>query len=188
MQSLCYRDTFKNGQIDLEGIIAKAAEYRMDGIDIHWAHFASTDDEYLEHIRRLCLEAGLHICYIGISNNFLKTGAEWEEQIEMVKGWIDVADRMGIQMVRVFGGWIPEGDTEEDAWPRLVDATKQVTAGCRSCSRDRTSWTSRPPCRWQTRSCATCSRSTRCRNCVDKTLDADALVQGERYVRRIRPL
>ena len=132
LQSLCYRDTFKEGKIDLEGIIAKAAEYRMDGIDIHWAHFASTDDDYLEHIRLLCLKAGLHICYIGISNNFLKTGAEWEEQIEMVKGWIDVADRMGIQMVRLFGGWISQGESEEDAWPRLIDATKQVTAYGRS--------------------------------------------------------
>ncbi len=132
LQSLSYRDTFKEGKIDLEGIIGKAAEYRMDGIDLHWAHFASTDDDYLEHIRRLCLKAGLHMCYIGISNNFLKTGAEWEEQIEMAKGWIDVAERMGIQMVRLFGGWIPEGESEEDAWPRLVDATKQVTAYGRS--------------------------------------------------------
>ena len=132
LQSLSYRDTFKEGKIDLEGIIAKAAEYRMDGIDIHWAHFASTDNDCLQHTRLLCLRAGLHICYIGISNNFLKVGAEWEEQIEMVKGWIDVANRMGIQMVRLFGGWISQGESEEDAWPRLIDATKQVTVYGRS--------------------------------------------------------
>jgi sugar phosphate isomerase/epimerase len=72
------------------------------------------------------------MCYIGISNNFLKTGAEYDEQIQLVKDWIDVAARMGIQMVRVFGGWLPEDETEEDAWPRLLAATKEVTAYGRS--------------------------------------------------------
>ena len=99
LQSLCYRDTFKAGEIDLEGIIDKAYEYKMDGVDIHWAHFAATDDYYLEHIRHLCLAKGLHIPYIGISNNFLQTGDEYDAQIENCKKWIDVAQRMGIPMV-----------------------------------------------------------------------------------------
>ena len=30
---------------------------------------------------------------------------------------------MGIQMVRSFGGWVPEGETEESVWPRIVSAT-----------------------------------------------------------------
>ena len=46
LQSLSYRDTFNDGKIDLEGIIEKAAEFKMDGVDLHFKHFASTDDEY----------------------------------------------------------------------------------------------------------------------------------------------
>ena len=34
LQSLSYRDTFNSGEIDLVGIIEKAAEYRLDGIDV----------------------------------------------------------------------------------------------------------------------------------------------------------
>jgi sugar phosphate isomerase/epimerase len=132
LQSLSYRDTFKAGEIDLEGIIDKAYEYKMDGVDIHFAHFASTDDDYLEHIRHLCLARGLHIPYIGISNNFLQTGDDYEAQIENCKKWIDVAARMGIPMVRLFGGWLNEGQTEEDAWPQLVKATNTVVAHGRS--------------------------------------------------------
>jgi hypothetical protein len=39
LQSLSYRDTFNAGRIDLEGIINKAAEMRMDGVDLHYGHF-----------------------------------------------------------------------------------------------------------------------------------------------------
>ena len=127
LQSLCYRDTFNAGDIDLFGMIDKAKEYRLDGIDIHFAHFASSDRDYLEEVRMATLRAGLHICYIGVSNNFGMTGDEQRAQIDDMKKWIDVADTMGIQMVRSFGGWIAEGETEETVWPRIVSATKEVS-------------------------------------------------------------
>ncbi len=126
LQSLCYRDTFNRGDIDLFGMIDKAYEYRLDGIDIHFAHFASTSREYLEQVRMACHERGLHICYIGVSNNFGMVGEAQREQIDNMKKWIDVAATMGIQMVRSFGGWIPEDETEESVWPRIVGATSEV--------------------------------------------------------------
>ena len=126
LQSLCYRDTFNAGEIDLFGMIDKAKEYRLDGIDIHFQHFASTDRDYLEDVRMACLKSGLHMCYIGVSNNFGMEGDAQRAQIENMKKWIDVAAKMGIQMVRSFGGWVPEGETEETVWPRIVSATKEV--------------------------------------------------------------
>ena len=126
LQSLCYRDTFNAGDIDLFGMIDKAKEYRLDGIDIHFQHFASTDRDYLEDVRMACLKSGLHMCYIGVSNNFGMESDAQRAQIENMKKWIDVAAKMGIQMVRSFGGWVPEGETEETVWPRIVSATKEV--------------------------------------------------------------
>ena len=108
------------------GIIEKAAEYQMDGVDLHFAHFASTDREYLEEVKQACLKHGLHMCYIGVSNNFGKTGDDLREQINLMKKWIDVASRMGIPMIRAFGSWLPEGESEQSAWPRLVASTKEV--------------------------------------------------------------
>ena len=126
LQSLCYRDTFNAGKITMLEIIDKAAEYRMDGVDLHFTHFASIDDDYLEEVKQACLKRGLHMCYIGVSNNFGKTGAELREQIDLMKKWIDVAARMGIPMVRAFGSWVPDGESDESAWPRLVESTKEV--------------------------------------------------------------
>lgn len=127
LQSLSYRDTFNDGKIDLVGIIEKAAEYRLDGVDLHFTHFASTERDYIEELRHLTLKRGLHICYIGISNNFGMKGDELRAQVETYKKWIDVAALMGVQMVRAFGAWVPEDETPEQVWPRLVDATKEVT-------------------------------------------------------------
>jgi sugar phosphate isomerase/epimerase len=132
LQSLCYRDTFKAGKVDLLGIIDRAAALRLDGVDLHFGHFASTDRTYLEDLRLRCLRRGLHICYIGVSNDFGKQGAELEAQVALVKKWVDVAARMGVPMVRVFGAWIPEGETEETVWPRLTEATRTATSYARS--------------------------------------------------------
>ena len=126
MQSLSYRDTFNAGKITLLEIIDKAAEYQMDGVDLHFTHFASTDDDYLEEVKQACLKRGLHMCYIGVSNDFGKTGDDLREQIDLMKKWIDVAAKMGIPMVRAFGSWLAEGESEEDAWPRLVESSKEV--------------------------------------------------------------
>ncbi len=126
LQSLSYRDTFNDGKIDLVGIIEKAAEYRMDGVDLHFGHFASTERDYLEELRHLTLKRGLHICYIGISNNFGLEGEALREQVANYKKWIDVAAQMGVQMVRAFGAWVPEDETSEQVWPRLAVATKEV--------------------------------------------------------------
>lgn len=126
LQSLSYRDTFNAGKITLLEIIDKAAEYQMDGVDLHYTHFASTGDDYLEEIKQASLKHGLHMCYIGVSNNFGKIGDELREQIDLMKKWIDVAAKMGIPMVRAFGSFLPEGESEEEAWPRLVESTKEV--------------------------------------------------------------
>ena len=132
LQSLSYRDTALAGKIDLLGIIARAVELRLDGIDLHGGQFESTEPGYLEEIKRAALRGGLLMCYIGASNNFGTLGAELRGQIERVKSWVDVAQAMGVPMVRVFGGWVPDDEDEESVWPRLIDATREATAYARS--------------------------------------------------------
>ncbi|MBI2964916.1 MAG: sugar phosphate isomerase/epimerase, partial [Chloroflexi bacterium] len=132
LQSLCYRDTFKAGKVDLLGIIDRAAALRLDGVDLHFGHFASTEPTYLEDLRLRCLQRGLHICYIGVSNDFGKHGAELDAQVALVKKWVDVAARMGVPMVRVFGAWVPKGETEDTVWPRLTDATRAAASYART--------------------------------------------------------
>ena len=128
LQSLSYRDTFNDLSIDLKGIIHRAADMRMDGVDLHFNHFESTNPKYLEEIRLSCIKFGLQICYIGVNNNFLLPENEIPEQLIMLKKWIDIAEQMRVPMVRVFGGWLGENQTDEDAWPNLVKVTQKTVA------------------------------------------------------------
>ena len=126
LQSLSYRDTFNDGQIDLMGIIESAYELQMDGVDLHFTHFASTDDDYLEEVKQACLRRGLHMCYIGVSNNFGKTGDALRADIEQTKEWTDIAQRMGVPLVRIFAAWLPDDEPEGPVWERMFGAIREV--------------------------------------------------------------
>ena len=126
--SLSYKDQFASGQMDLLRFIDKACELRLDGIDIHTRGFVSEDPAYLRDVRMRCLRRGLAISYIGVSNNFGKTGEELRREVEAVKHWTDVAAFMGVPLVRIFAAWIPKGEPEEQVWARMMPCMKEVAA------------------------------------------------------------
>ena len=126
--SLSYKDQFASGEIDLIRFIDKAYALRLDGIDIHTRAFASIDPDYLRDIRMRCLQRGLAISYIGVSNNFGKPEAELPAVVDDVNHWVDVAASIGVPLVRVFAAWVPKGESEESVWARMMPSMKQVAA------------------------------------------------------------
>jgi len=126
--SLSYKDEFSAGKLDLEGFIERAYQMGLDGIDIHTRALASNDSDYLRSIRMMALKRGIVLSYIGVSSNFGKPQEELDEEVSDAKHWIDVAQFMGIPLVRVFAAWIPAGDTEEAVWARMIPCLKEVAA------------------------------------------------------------
>jgi sugar phosphate isomerase/epimerase len=124
--SLSYKDEFAAGQLTLERFIERAYELGLDGIDIHTRAFASTEPDYLRAIRMQALKRGIALSYIGVSSNFGKPQEQLEGEVATAKEWIDVAASMGIPLVRVFAAWIPEGDTEEAVWARMIPCLQEV--------------------------------------------------------------
>ena len=131
--SLSYKDEFAAGTLDLDGFLDRAREMRLDGVDLHTGSFASGEPDYLRGVRRRALDYGLALSYIGVSSDFGVRGREeLDAQVAAAKHWIDVADFMGIPLVRVFAAWIPEGDTEEATWARMIPCLQEVAAHGRS--------------------------------------------------------
>ncbi len=127
--SLSYKDEFAAGTLDLEGFLDRARQLRLDGVDLHTGSFASEEPDYLRGVRRRAVDHGLALSYIGVSSNFgVLDQEELDGQVEAAKHWIDVAAFMGIPLVRVFAAWIPEGDTEEATWARMIPCLKEVAA------------------------------------------------------------
>ena len=105
--SLSYQREFTAGTLDLERFIDRAHQLRLDGIDLHTHAFASQDPAYLRSIRMRALKKGIALSYIGVSSNFgVPAGEKLDEQVATAKHWIDVAQFMGIPLVRVFAAWM----------------------------------------------------------------------------------
>ena len=124
--SLSYSNAIADGRMDLFDFIDRARELELDGIDIHTRALASEDNAYLRDVRMRCLQRGLAISYLGISNNFGKEAAEISSEIEMVNHWIDVAARMHVPMVRIFAAWEQEDTPTYVTWSRMIYGISQV--------------------------------------------------------------
>lgn len=124
--SLSYQQEFAAAKLDLEGFIERAYQLGLDGIDLHTGAFASTEAAYLRRIRMQALKRGLALSYIGVSSNFGKPAEQLVAEVATAKKWIGVAAQMGIPLVRVFAAWVPEGDTTEAVWARMIPCLKEV--------------------------------------------------------------
>jgi sugar phosphate isomerase/epimerase len=107
--TLSWSQEFAAGNLTLLDMIEECYNLRLDGVSPAQPHFASTDDEYLEEVKQAAVRRGLHMDYIGVSTNHAQLGEDRQANIDNLKKWIDVAAKMGIPMVRTFGGWLREG-------------------------------------------------------------------------------
>ncbi|GIX07666.1 MAG: hypothetical protein KatS3mg115_2069 [Candidatus Poribacteria bacterium] len=126
--SLSYRDRMAAGEMSVEEFIETAYRLRLDGVDLHTSAFPDTEPATLRRLRHACHRRGLAICYLAVSNDFGKQGEALQEEVAKVKRWISIAQEMGVPMVRIFAAWIPQGETKERVWSRMLDAIGQVVA------------------------------------------------------------
>ena len=111
-----YRKYLTSGDMTLEAFLDKAVEIGLDCVDLTSYYFPTTDDDYLNHIKKYAYLNGLDITGTAVGNRF--THAEPEkraETVQMVKGWVDISVTLGAPCIRVFAGGLPEGHTFEDA-------------------------------------------------------------------------
>ncbi len=128
LQTLSYKNAVVSGKRDLHGMIDLAADLGFDGIDFEDRQFASTDGPYVESLRLKALHRGLNISYIGVIGGFGddRHGGDIGHFRHICR-WIDVCAQMDVPLVRVLGGHIPAGQTEEQAWPWLRDWFRRIT-------------------------------------------------------------
>ena len=113
--------------LDLESFIKTAHNLELDIIDFHRRAFASTEPAYLLRIRRLCLDMGLPMGYLGVSAGFTGNEAERQKQVEACKEAIELAAFVGTPLIRIFGGPMrPDSDDRDSVFAALAQSVRQI--------------------------------------------------------------
>jgi L-ribulose-5-phosphate 3-epimerase len=111
-----YREALQAKTMTYEDLIRIAVETGTDGIDMTVYWLPSTSDEYLLPLRRLAYTNRVEIYSIGTRVQLAQpTAALRDQQLEELRHWLDVAQRVGATHVRVFGGEKPAGATLDQA-------------------------------------------------------------------------
>jgi sugar phosphate isomerase/epimerase len=126
--SLSYKPEFTAKQMDDLKFIELCSMLDFDGVDFNMGSLASLEKDHLKKIKKACLERGLTIACIGVSNDFGRPPEEQEAVQKQVREGIETAQYLGAPIVRLFAGYVKGGQTREAVWKRTVEGLKQAAA------------------------------------------------------------
>jgi len=123
-----YRDELKNKTLTYADLVRIAVETGSDGLDltVYWMP-EDTPDSFLLPLRRLAYKNAVEIYSISIRSDLCRPTSELQDkEVAWVKKWVDVAGKLGAGHIRVFGGAVPKGSTEDQAAGFATEVLKRA--------------------------------------------------------------
>jgi sugar phosphate isomerase/epimerase len=115
----------KKSEISLYDWLDLAASWPLDGVELTSYYFDSEDTPYLNSLKTRAFKLGLGISGTAVGNRFcLPPGKERDDQIAMVKRWIDHSVQLGAPVMRVFAGGPSGNVSRETAFGWVADCLK----------------------------------------------------------------
>ena len=119
------------GQMTLDDVIDWCAAHGVDGVDLTGYYFPgypkAPAGEYLYNLKKKAYLNGVTISGTGVRNDFtLADASSRRGHIELVKDWVDAAEKMGASFVRVFSGpAAPNGSTFDRVLEYMIPAFEE---------------------------------------------------------------
>lgn len=121
-----YRQALQSGKLKYEDLVRLAVDYGTDGLDLTVYWFPSTDDSFLLPLKGLAYRNAVEIYSISVRTDLCRPTAELrDKEVAEVKKWVDVAAKLGAGHIRVFGGNVPKGESEDRAVEWVVDILRR---------------------------------------------------------------
>ena len=121
--------TLKPPPMNLDGFIDLAASMPFDAVELTEYYFSETTARYLAGLKGRCTRLGLDVSGTAIRTDFCVNNAtRLKEEIDRCKRWVEHTSRLGGKSIRIFGGTVPRGDTEERARRQCIDAMQECAA------------------------------------------------------------
>jgi hypothetical protein len=116
-----------NPKLTLDDFIRDCAQMGLEGTELTSYYFPkSPTPEYLRHLKRLAFLSGLNISGTAVGNDLCHPpGAKRDEQIQLVKDWVDYAEIMGASTIRIFSGKPGKDQSEAEAHKLAVEGMQE---------------------------------------------------------------
>jgi sugar phosphate isomerase/epimerase len=120
-----FRKYLQNGPMTMEDFILEAVELEIEGVDITTYYLKSTEPSYLLGLRRLAFRNGVPFSGAAIGTDMCQPDpTKRAAEIEKIKKWLEVTELLGAPHLRVFGGKVPQGATDEQGVQWVVETMK----------------------------------------------------------------
>ena len=120
-----YRKYFEKGPMTMEDFILKAVELEIEGVDMTTYYLKSTEPSYLLGLRRLAFRNGVPFSGAAIRTDMCQPDpTKRAEEIEKVKKWLEVTELLGASHLRVFGGEVSRGASDQQGVQWVVETMK----------------------------------------------------------------
>ena len=120
-----FANYLKSGKMTMEQFILKGVEMGVHGVDITTYWLKSTEPDYLLSLRRLAYRNGMPFSGAAIGTNMCQPdAAKRAEEISKIKTWVDATELLGASHLRVFGGEVPKGASDEQGVQWVVETMK----------------------------------------------------------------
>lgn len=119
------------GKMTIPDVIDYCAQQQLDGVDLTGYYFPGypnvPSDDFIYAVKRAAFLNGVTITGTGVRNDFaLADPSSRRGHIQLVKDWVDVAAKLGSDMVRVFSGKeLPKGYTFDQVLSWMVSAFQE---------------------------------------------------------------
>jgi sugar phosphate isomerase/epimerase len=111
-----YRKELADKSLSYSDLVRIAVDHDIDGLDLTVYWFPNLEDSFLMPLRRLAYINGVEIYSISVRTDLCQAdAAKRQQEVLTIMKWVDVAAKLGAGHIRVFGGNVPKGYTEDDA-------------------------------------------------------------------------
>jgi L-ribulose-5-phosphate 3-epimerase len=123
--ALSYGKHLTAGAMTMEDFIRKAVELGVHGVDVTTYWLKSTDAGYLTGLRHLAFKNGMPFSGAAIRTEMCQPdSAKRAEEVRKIQAWVDATELLGASHLRVFGGELPPGATEQQGVEWVAETMK----------------------------------------------------------------
>lgn len=124
--------SLKSGEMDIIGVIEWIAEQGGEHVEIVPIGYSLEDDpDLIEEIVKKAEQVGIEISNYAITANFItENEQQFEEEIEKVKKQVDIANQLGVKLMRHDVAWRPAAEATIQQFandlPKMVEACQRI--------------------------------------------------------------